>query len=59
MLVSHYMAENKEKATVPVRVYPSTRKRLNIKAAKKSTTLAEIIDALSKEKTLSVSSLDK
>lgn len=41
------MAKNKEKADKPVRVYASTRKRLNIMAAKKSTTLAEIINELS------------
>ncbi len=41
---------NTEKATAPVRLFPSTRHRLNIKAAKKSITLAQLIDELSRAK---------
>ncbi len=37
-----------ETATKPVRVYPSTHKRLKIKAAKENKSLAEFIDGLSK-----------
>lgn len=45
------MAKNKaEKATAAVRLFPSTRRRLNIEAAKKSKTLAEIIDEISQTK---------
>ena len=32
------------KATIPVRVYPSTHRRLKIKAAKLGWTLAQVID---------------
>ena len=47
VLYSLIMAKNKEKADAAVRIYKSTRKRLNVKAAQKSTTLAEIVDQLS------------
>lgn len=43
------MTEKKEKATATVRLYPSTRRRLNIKAAKEDKTLAQVIDELSKK----------
>lgn len=43
-----YMANNKgETATATVRIYPSTRRRINIKAAKEGKTLAKVIDEMS------------
>ena len=44
------MARTKEKATAAVRIYPKTRRRINILAAKKSTTIAEVIEELSAPK---------
>lgn len=40
----------KETATAPVRVLPSTRARLKIRAARENTSLAKLIDILSKMK---------
>lgn len=40
----------KEKATIQVRIYPSTHKRLKIRAAKAGATIAEAIDVIEKIK---------
>ncbi len=42
-----YMAKNKtETATAAIRIYPSTRRKLNIKAAQEGLTLAEVVKVL-------------
>ena len=41
-----------EKATTAVRVFPTTHKRLKIRAAKEKKTLATVIDELSRPKAL-------
>lgn len=43
------MTTKEETATASVRLYPSTRRRLNVKAAKEGKTLAQVIDELSKK----------
>ncbi len=49
VLVLWNMAKKQaEKATAAIRIFPSTRRRLNIEAAKKSITLARFIDELLK-----------
>lgn len=42
-----YMAKTlSETATAAIRIYPSSRRKLNIMAAKKELTLAELVDHL-------------